>query len=270
MRAIALCYHDVDGPKGAGRSLPHPSPLYCLSSSQFRSHLDSIQDACGQQAVRVFAGRPDWAEALPVLLTFDDGGRGAIDTIAPELEIRGWRGFFFVTTDWIGVEGYLSAEEIRELLSRGHVIGSHSCSHPERMAALPARQIAREWTESRSRLEDLTGSAILTASVPGGYFSSRVAACAAEAGFEVLFNSEPRATVAPGEGCLTIGRFAVQRSTAASTVGRLASGRIGPRLSQAVSWGAKKLVKTTAGPYYLSLRRCLLSLRPDGAQGVKS
>jgi len=270
MRAIALCYHDVDSPKGGGRSLPHPSPLYCLSSSQFRSHLDSIEDACGRQAVRVFSGRTDWAEELPVLLTFDDGGRGAIDRIAPELEIRGWRGFFFITTDWIGLDGYLSAAEIRDLLNRGHVIGSHSCSHPERMAALTARQIAREWTDSRSKLQDLTGEEILTASVPGGYSSDRVVACAAEAGFDVLFNSEPRSKVTRADGCLTIGRFAIQRFTAPSTVGRLASGRIGPRLSQAAGWEAKKLVKTAAGPYYLSIRKYLLSLRPNGVQGAKS
>ena len=50
------------------------------------------------------------------------------------LERYGWPGYFFVATDWIGRPGFLNAAQFRELDSRGHVIGSHSCSYPERMA----------------------------------------------------------------------------------------------------------------------------------------
>ncbi|HNY39720.1 MAG TPA: polysaccharide deacetylase family protein [Bryobacteraceae bacterium] len=269
MRAIALCYHDVDNANGAYPPLRHPSPLYCLSLERFRGHMDAIQAQCGEHAVQVFSGTTKWAGAVPVLLTFDDGARGAIDRVAPELEARGWRGFFFVTTDWIGLDGYLTAAEIRELQRRGHVVGSHSCSHPERMAALTAEQLRREWVDSCAKLADVTGQAVKTASVPGGFSSRRVASCAAEAGIEVLFTSDPRSKISTLDDCLILGRYAMQRPTSPATAGQLAAGRPGPRLRQAAAWELKRAAKTVAGPYYLSLRKALLSLRPTRVQDAK-
>jgi hypothetical protein len=270
MRAFGFCYHDVDDAQGAYPALRHPSSLYCLSMDRFRGHLDAIQSNCGQpHDVRVFSGATSWTDRPPVLLTFDDGGRGAIDRVAPELESRGWRGFFFVTTDWIGLDGYLTAAEIRELQGRGHVIGSHSCSHPERMATLKAEEIGREWRDSCAKLADLTGQAVRTASVPGGFSSRRVAACAAGAGIEALFTSDPRTAVAAVDDCLVFGRFAMQRNTPAETAGQLAAGSLRPRISQAASWELKRAAKAVAGPYYLSVRRFLLSLRPNSVPDAR-
>ena len=43
------------------------------------------------------------------------------DCVADELEQMGWRGHFFITSDWIGRRGFLTAGQIRELRRRGHV-----------------------------------------------------------------------------------------------------------------------------------------------------
>ena len=110
-------------------------------------------------------------------ITVDDGGLSYYTHIADRLEAHGWRGLCFVTTDFIGTRGFLDAAQIRELDARGHVIGSHSTSHPARFSALRARRDAAEWTLSRHVLEDILGHAVDVASVPGGYYSRTVAQC---------------------------------------------------------------------------------------------
>ena len=70
--------------------------------------------------------------------TFDDGGVSYYTVVADRLEAQGWRGHCFVSTDFIGQRGFLTAAQIRELDARGHVIGSHSASHPARFSTLTA------------------------------------------------------------------------------------------------------------------------------------
>jgi peptidoglycan/xylan/chitin deacetylase (PgdA/CDA1 family) len=117
------------------------------------------------------------------------------------LERRGWRGHFFITTDRIGMRGFLTEAQLRELHRRGHIIGSHSSSHPARMATLTRTDLDREWRQSIDRLSRVLGDAVKVASVPGGYYSREVGESAAAAGIEALFTSEPTAQVEMLNGC---------------------------------------------------------------------
>lgn len=101
------------------------------------------------------------------------------------------RGHFFITAGQIGKHGFINAAQLRELHERGHVIGSHSYSHPTRMSLCDDEILADEWARSVEMLSELLGEKVDTASVPGGYYSRRVAEAAAAAGIRILFNSEP-------------------------------------------------------------------------------
>src|SRR4029078_6811863 len=103
---------------------------------------------------------------------------------------------------------------IRALHARGHVIGSHSCSHPARMALCDGEQMRREWEESGPVLSDILGVPVRAASVPGGYFSNRVADAAARAGIRALFTSEPTTRVWPRGGLPTFGRYSIHHAVA--------------------------------------------------------
>ena len=100
------------------------------------------------------------------------------------------RGYCFVTTSCIGQRGFLNPSQIRELAGRGHIIGSHSVSHPARFSLLTPDAMRAEWRDSRKALEDILGGRVVTASVPGGYFSQEVAQTAAECGFCGLITLE--------------------------------------------------------------------------------
>lgn len=246
MRFITLLYHDVV-PAGHPEASGFPggdSSIYKLGIDHFRCHLNAIDSVADQSQI---------------LLTFDDGGVSAHQYIADLLEAKGWRGHFFVTTDWIGRPAFLNSGQIRDLHRRGHQIGSHSCSHPARLSYCPRGEILREWSESVAVLADVIGEPVRLASAPGGYYSRTVAETAAEAGIQTLFTSEPQTSTEIISGCLVRGRYTIQRGTSARTAAAIASGRILPRYGQYVYWNLKKAAKVAGGAHWLRARKWILA-----------
>jgi peptidoglycan/xylan/chitin deacetylase (PgdA/CDA1 family) len=256
--AITLGFHDVLDEK-LGPVAWTPSMRYKLDAAVFARHLAAIDRVRTKISLTVIDHLRHWEGHTPVFLTFDDGALSSYTLVAPALEQYRWRGHFFVTTDWIGREGFLDRRQIRELHRAGHVIGSHTCSHPERMSALSWDQLMREWSVSIAILSDLVGERVRVASVAAGYYSSKVAKAAAAAGIEVLFTSEPRTTCWTVGGCLVLGRYSIQRHTPPANSAALVTGRLAPRWRQWVQWELRKLPKSIAGEAYLPLRRFLLS-----------
>lgn len=230
MRALGLEYHDViAGADSDASGFPGvASASYKLPVCDFTRHLAAIA-AAGV----VVAGIDRLAMlppgATPVFLTFDDGGVGAVSETAPLLGQRGWTGHFFVTTGCIGTRGFLQAAEIVALRALGHVVGSHSCTHPLRFSSLPVRAMLREWKESRVVLEQILREEVRAASVPGGQFRRAAAETAAEAGYRVLFTSEPVSRVYEVDGCLVLGRYSLRRTSSAAVAGAIVTARTGVR-----------------------------------------
>jgi peptidoglycan/xylan/chitin deacetylase (PgdA/CDA1 family) len=194
----------------------------------------------------------------------DDGGAAYYKWIAERLERRGWRGHCFVSSDCIGRRGFLSREQVRELAARGHVIGSHSASHPLRFSALPFTEMVSEWSRSRAALEEIVGRQVDVGSVPGGYFSPEVARAARDAGLRVLFTSEPVTRVNEDKDLLIIGRFTIRRGDPRDRARRLVSAPAWTRSLEWASWNAKGLVKPLLGPSYVRIADWLLAARPSG------
>jgi peptidoglycan/xylan/chitin deacetylase (PgdA/CDA1 family) len=196
---------------------------------------------------------------IPYLFTVDDGGMSYYTLVADRLEERGWRGHCFVSTDAIGTRGFLGAGQIRELDRRGHVIGSHSASHPARFSSCAPSHMIEEWTRSRKVLEDLLGHEVRTASLPGGYYSPAAARSARDAGLHVIFTSEPTTAAHDEAGILVVGRYTVRRQHATDRAGRLAAPSPWTRYREWAGWQAKGLVKPVLGPLYSPTADWILS-----------
>jgi hypothetical protein len=258
MKAIGLGYHDiVDQAAQSGRS--RQDLLYKLDREDFRDHVQCIQDQNPAVAVQKIDRKRQWSHVLPVFITFDDGALSSYTVVAEELERFGWRGHFFITTDWIGRKGFLDPALIRELHSRGHVIGSHTCSHPSRMSSLKWDQLLREWGVSCQILGDIIGQEVKVASVADGFYSKTVGKAASASGIEVLFTSEATSSVNLVDSCMILGRYMIQRQMAPITSGAIAANHKWPRWQQTVAWQAKKPLKALTGEFYFSIRRALLS-----------
>ena len=245
-------YHDVvaDADHDASGFPGKWANLYKLDQTQFARHLSAIRDAIGDRPPDLVEHRDQWLSRRPFFLTFDDGGVSAHSVTAGLLEQHGWRGHFFVTTDRIDTPRFLNHDQLRGLRQRGHVIGSHSCSHPQRISSCSDAELAHEWGESTRVLAEIIGEPIIAASVPGGFYSDRVAGAAAAAGIRYLFTSEPTDKTWIVDDCLVLGRYFVQRDTSAELAADFARGSFGPRAKQAAWWSIKKAVKSSGGAYF--------------------
>lgn len=233
MRQVSLLFHDVFVDRAAESGFSSPAAdRYKLPLEHFKAQIEGLP------------GRS------PARLTFDDGGISYYTIVADVLEAREWRGHCFVSTDFIGTRGFLDISQLRELDARGHVIGTHSASHPGRFSALTPDQMRREWSKSRQVLEDLLGHAVTVGSVPGGYFSKMVAAMAAETGLQLLFNSEPVIRARSVEGCMVAGRYTIRRRTPRDFSRKLLQPAPWARCGAWASWNAKGLIKPLLGSSY--------------------
>jgi hypothetical protein len=253
----ALMYHDLveAGNEDTSGFPGRDAALYKIPPDTFAAHLDAIQRS--RSAPPALSAPPAPPGLSAPVITFDDGGQSAM-TAADVLEARGLIGHFFVTTNYIGTRGFLTEGEIRTLARRGHVIGSHSRSHPLRMGHCSWPQLLDEWSDSCSILSEIIGRGVCDASVPGGDFAPQVAEAAAKAGITRLFTSEPTRDTRYEFGLTLAGRFAIQRWTSADTAAALAAGDWLPCARQAIVWSAKKVTKRVGGTRYLQIRKLLL------------
>jgi peptidoglycan/xylan/chitin deacetylase (PgdA/CDA1 family) len=260
VRAISLLYHDVVEPgRDDDSGFLGPGPArYKLERLEFDRHLDAIARAVGRSPLLVDELDDGADSVAPWLLTFDDGGASAL-AAAESLARHGWRAHFFITVDRIGSPTFVDEDGVRSLAELGHAVGSHSCSHPERMSQCTHEQLLYEWGRSTEVLGELLGRKVTIASVPAGWYSRRVARAAAEVGIEALFTSEPVAATDEVDGCRVLGRFTIQRGVPAARAAAIAAGRPVPRLHQFVGWNARKAAKAVGGETYLRLRRYILA-----------
>jgi peptidoglycan/xylan/chitin deacetylase (PgdA/CDA1 family) len=215
----SFCFHEVtDDPRSTGFQRPGAVP-FTLDRQAFARHLDAIAESrWSPQRVT------DLEERTPercLLLTFDDGGKSALEA-AEQLGRRGWRGHFFIITSRIGTATFLGADAIRSLHAGGHIIGSHSHTHPDIFRELSPAAMRDEWRTSADILANLLGAPCEAASVPGGEISPSVLASGAEAGFRFLFTVEPQVHPMMVQGCRVFGRYMVKVGTSPTRVGQLA------------------------------------------------
>lgn len=264
-RQGALLYHDVVE-RGAQESSGFPGPganVYKLERERFDAHLAALRRAfpAGPAVLRAGTGR---LARAPFVLTFDDGGISML-AVADRLEAWGWRGHFFITTARIGTPGFLGSGDIAALHRRGHVIGSHSASHPPVFSNLSRTALVGEWGDSVAHLAGIIGEAVYCASVPGGFVSRDVCETAARAGLRLLFTSEPSTRVTRVGDMQVVGRFAVRGNMSAGQAVALARAERVPHAGQWLRWNGLKPVKAALGDAYPRARGLMLGRKAASA-----
>lgn len=249
MQQITLLYHDViENSRYLSSGFSNPKAWrYKLEASDFVRHMDAVATVLENPPVTVYdLHHPH--NTPPVMIGFDDGGLSGITIIASEFNRRGWPAHFFITTDYIGQPGFLNESQLCELDKAGHVIGSHSCSHPNPMNTCSEQHLLNEWTRSVARLSDILGHPIDVASIPGGAYGNNVAQAAYRAGITELFTSEPVQQTWQVEGCRLLGRFGIEQNDSPAKAAAIASGKWLVRIREYTTWNTKKLIKRLASP----------------------
>jgi len=163
-----------------------------------------------EAAFRDIAQRIESQHPGRILYTFDDGYSSDLEVSLPILEEVGAvsRGCFFITTSWIGKEGYMTKDQVRQLSNRPVSIGTHGHTHGF-FDKMTDRELAEELSVSRQIVEEITGKPVDVLSVPGGKFDDRLGKYAVAAGYKRIFTSLPWDKEI--DGVCFLGRYCIHR-----------------------------------------------------------
>src|SRR5438270_1180028 len=221
-RMVFLMYHEIEA---AGRALCDREPgyvRYIVSEATFRDQLAHLQ-ASGTSGISIGQWLAATGQDRPaVVITFDDGCETDALIAAPLLAQFGFKATFYVIAGRVGLRGYLSPVQLRELSAEGFEIGCHSMTHSY-LDELDDAQLRVEMGEARDRLEQITHRRIVHFSCPGGRWSRSLARLAAEAGYQSVTTSRVSANT-PASRRFNLGRVAVMRDMDIAAFARLARG----------------------------------------------
>lgn len=178
-----LAFHDIDShlrpgitnisPRALGRHLD-----WMLSRGwEFCDLSDLPESGSGAKAISV---------------TFDDAMEGQLEAALPELLDRNIKATAFVVTSFVGETAawdysagsrrHASWTLLREWISAGMQVGSHTCTHRD-LRKLSTSELDAELTASRGILEDRIQESVTQIAYPFGRWNTRVLKCVAEAGY---------------------------------------------------------------------------------------
>jgi peptidoglycan/xylan/chitin deacetylase (PgdA/CDA1 family) len=157
---------------------------------QFLDYLNS--NDINTITVSEHTAHPQNQQKASAVITFDDALQSFYDNAYPLLEEKKIKTTIFAIAGLVGKSGnwdvmgqtrHISAPALRKLAYRGHEIGSHSLTHAN-LIWLDDADLMKELRDSKTILENITGSAIKSLSFPFGSWNKRVWDAAKSAGYE--------------------------------------------------------------------------------------
>lgn len=180
-----------------------------VSPSKFSEELDAIEKA-GYKTTNFSEIKNGNIPEKPIILTFDDGYLDFYTAAYPELKKRGMTAVSYVITNKIGADGYLSGEQIKELLNNNIEIGSHTKSHPD-LSKAPETKVQAEIFESKQILENLIGAQVVSFCYPSGKYNDVVENFVKEAGYDYAVTTN--GGLASFENFLELARYRINHDT---------------------------------------------------------
>ncbi len=171
-----LMYHHISGYPNDG------NPSIYASLWSFEVQMEWLSSHGFRTVGLDYFRYPKKIDGKPIILTFDDGYQDAYTQAFPVLKKYGFLATFYIVTDDIDRNGYLSKNEISEMRSAGMNFGSHSLSHPD-LTAASQRRAEREIYNSKKILEQVIGTTVTDFCYPGGAHNWNVENIVANSGY---------------------------------------------------------------------------------------
>lgn len=167
-------YHKIGEP-------PRDSKIKKLwvSQKQFEKHLAYLKKRGYTSVTFEDIARNNALPSKPVIITFDDGYENNFTSALPLLQRYGFRAVFFIVHEAIGRDNFwhnpdtekrismMKPAQLQQLVSEGHEIASHTCSHPG-FETIDRVRIQHELTASKQALEKITEKKVVTFAYPYG------------------------------------------------------------------------------------------------------
>lgn len=141
-------------------------------------------------------GQMDFNDKPGIMLTFDDGLIGNYYNAYPVLKKYGFTGYFMCSSELVGTRGYMSFEQLRELVDQGHVVGDHTATHHRMHESDTEEILQKEIVSSKEALSKGCGCEIDIFCWCGGeeeHYTRKAHELITKTGYKYSFltNSEP-------------------------------------------------------------------------------
>ena len=143
----------------------------------------------------------------PLVISFDDGYLDNYTYAYPILREEGAKATFFIVSGSVGKDNRMTQDQIKELISKGFSIGSHTVSHND-LSKMSDEEIEHQLKDSQKELEDMFGVPIDAIAYPCGYENPSVVKIA-----EKYYRMGFLASMEKDETVMTINRHGVFRWT---------------------------------------------------------
>lgn len=203
MAQVALSLHGIGEPHAG---VPSDERPYWISEEAFE---DLVEKAQQHRSPR------------PPIFTFDDGNLSDLKA-AEALARRGQTGHFFLLTGRFGQPHYCSAQDARELLAMGMVVGLHGRDHVD-WRGLDAAGLEQEIVAGRAELADTLGAPVNEVAIPFGAYNRRVMAALKRADFAHILTSDPGVMRAEDR---VWNRFTIRADLSQLAISHMLAGRV--------------------------------------------
>jgi len=210
------------------------------------SVFDQILSYCSNRCISLngdFASFKEYGKNDKYILTFDDGYSSDYEFVLDRLLSNNCHATFFVIANKLNKKGYLSLSQLKEMVSLGMIIGSHSFSHPE-LPNIDLNKQNHELISSRSLLEDAIGCPVKSFSFPYGKYNRRLIEMAVDAGYERICTSKHGVI---GESTIEIPRNSINGTMAWPVIERSLKANVVTRISWATEDLGKLSLKAVLG-----------------------
>ncbi len=175
-----LVYHTISSP-----AEPLPGDID-ISPERFEQQLEWLSR--WRNVVRLYQTLRGSSKSRMVAITFDDGFRDNLTVALPLLEKYKLPMTLFVTAGFIGLDGYLSRDELREISRHPLVtIGAHGLNHLH-FNELSKQEATYELVESKRMLEEMTGNAVDLMAWPYGECTPELEKLSEDAGYRASWS----------------------------------------------------------------------------------
>jgi len=124
----------------------------------------------------------------PIAITFDDGYRDNFTNAFPIMQKYHFPGTVFMVSSYINGDGFLTADQLKQLHASGWTIGGHTENHID-LSKVSSETVVKELKNSRSTLENLLGQPIKYIAYPFGGYNSSVMNLAKADGYTAGFTT---------------------------------------------------------------------------------
>lgn len=186
-RIPVLCYHAI---RDSHKDDSPDQKMYSVSPSNFVTQIKALADhgytSITPDDLKAFWTVNQYLPKKPIIITFDDGRKEQYDIGSKILDKYHFKGVFFIMTVTIGKHHYMNQNEIKDLSTKGHIIGCHTWDH-RKVTDYKNEDWVSQLSKPKKQLEKITQKPVTCFAYPYGVWNHQAVDSLKKCGFTTAF-----------------------------------------------------------------------------------